>query len=1004
MANEVEIHVTAKDVDTEKTFNSVRAKAKRAGSDAGDDFSGSFSGNLKLDDATNKQADEVRKSAPRYRKAGEDLGEETRQGYKKKTDEIPKDTEKVAKRTQAQFEAMQYGLMFAGMPAAAAVASAATVGSLAAVGAGWVGLAAVALRSDQDVSKSYEDLGSHVKDSIQQLAAPLKGDLIDSAHKLGTAFDQLQPQISSAMLNSRADVGILTDGVISLATEAMPGLVVASKASTDTMRGLGNFLTSTGRGLTDFFVNVSQGSVSSERNLTLFGGTLQRLLGFAGSLLANLSNNGTHSLQQFDTGLSLVEHTLLTLTSNGSAAISMLTGFASTTNGALTILNSAATLLNLMPGQVTQFGGALLATSKIAGMFGIDVFKAFDGLGEKVKEAEGFGAKVKTTFSGLVAGAFNPATAAAGAVAVGLALLGQRQQEAAADAAAHASRVRDLSSALQASGGAITQNVRSLAQNQLANMQFADGTRNLLQDVSKLAGPSGINLLTDGYLGNGAALDQLKTKLQENIDAHTHVATGVELLTTKFGDMRTMAGGVVGALDDTGKANQQLLDIVNSEGGTFGQASKFVQDWASANNSAATSAHDVSYAQKLAQEASGQLNSAFQTLASTENDVATKGTAMQTILDQLTGRAPSHEEAVQSINDTLRQLGEEFTSGANKADGWGKALLNSDGTVNTFTKNGSALQDSLVTLQKGFADTGASVDELVRGGMSLDAATAQVNNELTTQRNRFIDVATHMGLTKTQAEELANKYGLLPGEIATTIDQPGMQAAQQAADILRGKVLAVPNQWTTVTSALTADAMKKLEDLGYTVKTLPNGQVIVTAPNAGDVDRVLNGLVRTRTATIVVNTVNGTTTAHGIGSGAYGSMQAHGGLVGPPTKFIRAAQGRFLGSALGGGFVSGPGTTTSDSVLLAASNKEYVVNARATAEWLPTLEAINSGQTPRSVPAPRTGGGGANLGGGAMVVLRFEAGPGAFDQAVVELLQRYVRVRGGDVQAVLGRN
>ncbi|MCG8514564.1 MAG: phage tail tape measure protein [Halanaerobiales bacterium] len=44
-----------------------------------------------------------------------------------------------------------------------------------------------------------------------------------------------------------------------------------------------------------------------------------------------------------------------------------------------------------------------------------------------------------------------------------------------------------------------------------------------------------------------------------------------------------------------------------------------------------------------------------------------------------------------------------------------------------------------------------------------------------------------------------------------------------------------------------------------------------------------------------------------------------------------------------GGYISGPGTSTSDSIPAMLSNGEFVVNAAATEKWLPILEAINSG-------------------------------------------------------------
>ncbi len=48
------------------------------------------------------------------------------------------------------------------------------------------------------------------------------------------------------------------------------------------------------------------------------------------------------------------------------------------------------------------------------------------------------------------------------------------------------------------------------------------------------------------------------------------------------------------------------------------------------------------------------------------------------------------------------------------------------------------------------------------------------------------------------------------------------------------------------------------------------------------------------------------------------------------------------GNALGG-YISGPGTGTSDSILRRVSNGEYITNARSTAKYRRELEAINGG-------------------------------------------------------------
>ncbi|WP_167478499.1 phage tail tape measure protein [Nocardia arthritidis] len=54
----------------------------------------------------------------------------------------------------------------------------------------------------------------------------------------------------------------------------------------------------------------------------------------------------------------------------------------------------------------------------------------------------------------------------------------------------------------------------------------------------------------------------------------------------------------------------------------------------------------------------------------------------------------------------------------------------------------------------------------------------------------------------------------------------------------------------------------------------------------------------------------------------------------------------FLTGHATGGYISGPGSGTSDSILARLSDGEFVVNAKATTEHLPLLQAINSGALP----------------------------------------------------------
>lgn len=88
-----------------------------------------------------------------------------------------------------------------------------------------------------------------------------------------------------------------------------------------------------------------------------------------------------------------------------------------------------------------------------------------------------------------------------------------------------------------------------------------------------------------------------------------------------------------------------------------------------------------------------------------------------------------------------------------------------------------------------------------------------------------------------------------------------------------------------------------------------------------------------------------------------------------PMKGVATSAGNILSSILGavpgfsgGGLVGGPGTGTSDSILSALSDGEFVVKSKETKKHLPLLTAINSGNynTPKvsspSITSPSSGG------------------------------------------------
>ncbi|WP_024278276.1 hypothetical protein [Xanthobacter sp. 126] len=93
-----------------------------------------------------------------------------------------------------------------------------------------------------------------------------------------------------------------------------------------------------------------------------------------------------------------------------------------------------------------------------------------------------------------------------------------------------------------------------------------------------------------------------------------------------------------------------------------------------------------------------------------------------------------------------------------------------------------------------------------------------------------------------------------------------------------------------------------------------------------------------------------------LGEGPLGT--GGGGLIGSLFKGAGFAEGGYV-KAASGGFISGRGTATSDSIRAKLSNGEFVVNAASTRKYRSLLEGINAGRMP-SLAA-------AGAGTGAMV-------------------------------------
>jgi len=390
---------------------------------------------------------------------------------------------RMAQRANAQFDLLKFTAFTVGMPAAAAAGAGLTVAALGAIPLA-VGVMTASLVSGTDVvSSKWGTFADGVQDDAQVIAASIGGTIVDSIGILSSGWDRLTPKLGSLAAAAAPGITELVQGFDELAENAMPGLIRSAQRSGAAVDSLRTLMGQAGVGTSDFFDNLSQGSQAGGRDIVVLGGTVQTLLGRLGQLGANLATNGEQPLRALDVIVDQLSGSLVDMTAKGSGVIGVFQGFGNASAGLATVLHGVVAAASLLPPGITQVGGSIAATSMIAQKFGIDASAAFEGLGGKIKSAEGVTGKFKAGFTGIAAGLINPATIAVTALGIGLDILGQEQERAAKYAAEHRDNVRTLTQAIREDNGVLGEHVAKVNMSALetknASANLASFGRNL---------------------------------------------------------------------------------------------------------------------------------------------------------------------------------------------------------------------------------------------------------------------------------------------------------------------------------------------------------------------------------------------------------------------------------------------------------------------------------------------------------------------------------------------
>lgn len=343
-----------------------------------------------------------------------------------------------------------------------------------------------------------------------------------------------------------------------------------------------------------------------------------------------------------------------------------------------------------------------------------------------------------------------------------------------------------------------------------------------------------------------------------------------------------------------------------------------------------------------------------------------------------------------------------------------------DSLTEAFEKNGATLD---LNSEKGRANGQAmsaaakSQDELIAAGLAAGESLESMTGKSERLRGEMMRLAVEaFDGNKKKATEYVNTLLGVPGDIKTLVKLEREEAISGLKSV-QAAIKDTPGKKSVTVETLNSAAIAALNAVGLKTKQLPDGRTRVYTANGqalGSINSVRKALDRLngkRSNTYTTHTV----TTHYRRTGSHGASlkYATGGRVMP-----RYADGGDVLQVAPEGLISGPGTGTSDSItaLFASgaagriSATEFVVNARQTAKYLPLLEAINRDQVKlpgfakggRPYGAHMSAGGWHGVGGGP-VVLEIRSGGSQFDDLLVEVLRKAIRVRGGNVQLALGR-
>lgn len=370
----------------------------------------------------------------------------------------------------------------------------------------------------------------------------------------------------------------------------------------------------------------------------------------------------------------------------------------------------------------------------------------------------------------------------------------------------------------------------------------------------------------------------------------------------RFKSLKAAAQDLKIDLDDVYRATAtggQAFDQIIGKLESSGQAG---QDMARELRSARDSLQASADAARNSTPGYGTLADAIKKIADTATTADDRLGAMKIAMDVLSGKPVQLGDAMQSYNRVLRETTEATQDAWDAQQGYGQALINQDGSINTQSANGDKLRTTLTQLR----------DETIRvaqAGGDMESVTSQ-------NAAAFAALGGQLGLSQDQVMKLAESIGYMPEQISVLARLEGAGSTEAQLVTIKGLLDRNANGVEIPVQALTDEARAKLESTGAKIDEV-NGKPGIVKISAPDQPAVLAQL-----QAIIDKELPDKTQRINIVETRSQALAAQG----KPQDFIGPVFQRPVARAQGGPSF-GSGGPTSDSIPAMLSHGEHVWTA-----------------------------------------------------------------------------